>query len=136
MIKPGSKDDRSLIERFEKLDDEVPISDDEAKAILAESGIDPKASLARLFQSIDAVEAKERQQRFARAEIGRDEELSRLEQRYAHLSGPQLRQQLTLLQSRHPELRANFRNFERANDDELRSLLVEIEELISRAGKK
>ncbi len=136
MTKPGSKDDWSFIERFERLDDEVPITDEEAKGVLAEAGIDPVASMKRLFESIDADEAEERRARFAKAEVARQQELTRLEHRHANLSGPELRQQLDIYRTGYPELRANFRNFEGANDDELRSLLAEIEELIRRASER
>jgi hypothetical protein len=136
MKKPGSADDWSLVERFERFDDDVPITDEEANAILAEAGIDPGASMNRLFEGLDAEEAEQRRIRFDGAESARQEELSRLEHRYADLTGPALRQQLQLLLTGHPEVRAHFRNFEGASDNEVRSFLVEIEELIRRVSKK
>jgi hypothetical protein len=43
-----------ILDCFERVDDEVPVTEEEAAVLLADAGIDPKASLTRLFQRIDS----------------------------------------------------------------------------------
>ncbi len=135
MNSPKPKADESVVERFERLDDEVPLSEMEAKAILDEAGIDPHASLKKLFSKLDQIAAQEREQRFAKAEIAHRKELGALARREAandRKGRPELLAQVHLYRQQHPTLSAQFRNFESMNDDDLRSLLAEVEELISR----
>lgn len=133
MTSPKSRVEDSLLERFERLDDEVPITDEEARSVLAASGIDPDKSMKRLLSKLDRLSAKERHERFARAEIARRQELARLDNARDDRSHGELIAQLHLLQHQHPSLSAQFRNFESMNDGELRSLVAEIEELVRRA---
>lgn len=136
MKKPGTKPESDLVSRFERLDDEVPITDEEAKTILADAGLDPSESLKRLFSKLDAAAAEERHERFAKAEVARSRDLQRLRTSEATASRPELLAQLSLWRTQHPSLSAQFRNFESMSDDELHSLLVEIEELLRRAEEE
>jgi hypothetical protein len=137
MTKPRARDTRSFAERFEQMDSQVPMTDEEAKEVLAQSGLDPSASLKRLLDDLDGLEATERHERFARAEVARQRELSRLGKGFEHLGHKDLLEQLCAYQVKYPELRANFRGLQgAASDDELRTLLAEIEELVRRASEK
>jgi hypothetical protein len=56
----------TALERFERIDDEVPIDDAEAKAILAEAGLSEKdvaASLKRCMDTVSEVRAREQERR-------------------------------------------------------------------------
>jgi hypothetical protein len=136
MTKPTPTGPRSFAERFESVDDAVPLSVEEAKAILADAGIDPAEGMKRLFAEMDSIDAAARQKRFANAEVSRQRELSRLEKGFEGLGRAELLQQLDIFRTSHPELRANFRSFQGASDDELRSLLAELQELIRRDDEK
>lgn len=137
MTKPRARDTRSFAERFEQVDSQVPMTDEEAKEILTKAGLDPSASLKRLLDDLDGLEAAERHQRFARAEVARQRELGRLGKGFEHLGHQELLEQLGAYQLKYPELRANFRGLQEAHsDDELRSLLAEIEELVRRASEE
>jgi len=136
MTTPSPNGQRSFAERFESVDDSVPLSLEEAKAILADAGVDPAAGMKRLLAEMDNIDAAARQQRFAKAEVARQRELSRLEKGFEGLGRAELLQQLDIFRTNHPELRANFRSFQGSSDDELRSLLAELEELIRRDGEK
>lgn len=137
MTKPRTRDTRSFAERFEQIDSQAPMTDEEAKDVLAQVGIDPSASLKRLMDELDVFEATERHQRFSRAEVARQRELGRLGKGFEHLGHKELLEQLGAYQLKYPELRANFRGLQGApSDDELRTLLAEIEELIRRASEK
>ena len=133
MTKPGSKDENDFVKRFERIDDEVPVTDDETKIILADAGLDPSESLKRLFSKLDAAAAQQRRERFVRAEAARALELRRLEIAKTPKSRSELLAQLSLLRSEHPTVATQFRNFESMSDDELHSLLLEIKELVRRA---
>jgi hypothetical protein len=134
MTKPGFEEDWAFIERFERLTDETPLSDEEARAVLAEAGIIPETALEELLARIEEAEAQGRRERFAAAEVKRRETLKRLEAPRSKLSRPELMAQLSTLRGKHPELIAHFRNFEAAPDEDLQSLLAEIEELLA-SGK-
>jgi len=136
MTKSKPTGQHSFAERFESLDDAIPLSLEEAKAILADAGIDPVEGMNRLFAEMDAVDAAARQQRFAKAEVARQRDLLRLDKGFEGLGRAELLQQLDIFRSNHPELRANFRSFQGSSDDELRSLLAELQELIRRDGEK
>jgi len=134
MTKP--KTDRPFAERFEKIDDQVPMTKEEAKAILAEAGVDPTAGKKRLFAELEAIEADERQKRFARAEVSYQRDVSHISTGQADRARPEMLAQLDMYRASNPGLSTHFRDFKGANDEELRSLLAEIEELIRRDSKE
>lgn len=49
----------SLLVRFERLDDQVPVTDEEARAVLAEAGLNPAESAARLRPKLCRVHEEE-----------------------------------------------------------------------------
>lgn len=128
--------EKSFVERFEHVDDQVPMSNEDAKLALAGAGVDAVGGLDRLFAELDGVEATERKQRFAKAEVRRQRELAGLGGPQRSLGPVEVRQQLELYRQKYPDLRAQFRSFEGASDDDRRALLEEIEELIRRASEK
>lgn len=137
MTTPKQLGQRSLAERFEDLDDEVPMTKEEAQTVLKAAGLDAADGMKRLLGELDAIEDKERAERFAKAEVAVRRERAQLEaKKKSDLARPELLEQLDWYRLQYPKLSAHFRNFQSASEEELRTLLAEIEELTGRGTKK
>lgn len=131
--------DAAFLSSFDTLNENVPLSPDDAKDILRDAGIDSDAELARLMAFVDDFEKKKKTERFARAERDRQHALQRISTHRVSRSRLELLAHLEFLKSRIPngtELQAHFRGFESAPDADLESLVAEFEELIGHEQKK
>lgn len=120
-----------LLARFAALSDEVPVDADEADEVLRDVGIDSNAAFKRLAARISDFDAEQKRQRFAQAEAERQAALERLQKTRPKLPRAEMLARIRQLQ---PDTIA-FKGFESAPDDDLESLLAQLEEMASR-GKK
>lgn len=136
----STKKDLSLADQFEQIDSQVEVTDEEAKALLEEAGIDQQASLKFLMGEIADAEAKEKKVRLKKAALDHGAESRRLGERASSMKLPrgEVLHHLHAYQRAHPSLSAHFRdlNLDATSDEELRDMLAEIEELVGGAAKK
>jgi hypothetical protein len=126
--------DADLLDALDRLDDSVPIEKDEVGQVLAEAAIDPRAELVRALAVLERAEARERANRFARAETGRRAALRKLSGTVATRSRSENLARLRQLQAMVPtgsQMQANFKNFETASDDDLDRIVAEFEHLLA-----
>lgn len=124
---------QDFVVRLAELDDSVPLSDEEASAILREAGIDPVRELNRAMALADAVEQKQRQARFAKADADRKAALAQLVIPKKQRSRPELIQRLAELRRLAPpeaQPQAYFKNFESATVEDLERIVADFEHLL------
>lgn len=131
MSKKPSPDnsDAEFASRLEALLDEVPLEAREVDEILRSAGIDAKSATERIMARVREVHERERLERFARAEVERRAALEKLESKRgrARRSRAELLAQLSRIRERYPQTAAMYRDFESTTDDDLESLLDDLE---------
>lgn len=135
MKKPSPKNtDAEVASRFEGLFEQVPLDPREIEETLREAGIDAKTATDRMMARVLEVQEHERRERLAKADAERKADAVRNQSRRG---GASLRNRAEMLarffeiRSQHPAAAAMFRDFQSASDEDLRSLLEDLEELIS-----
>ena len=126
--------DLDLLDVLDRVDDSVPIEKDEVGQVLAEAGIDARAELVRALALLERAEARERADRFARADAGRRDALRKLSGTVTSRSRSENLARLRQLQATVPagsQMQANFKNFESASDDDLDRIVAEFEHLLA-----
>ena len=135
MKKPAQKNtDAEVAARLEALLDEVPLDAREVEETLRDAGIDAKAATARMMARVQEVQECQRRERLARADAERKADLA---SQHAKRSDRPLRTHAELLarffeiRAQHPAAAALYRDFQSASEEDLRSLIDDLEELIS-----
>ena len=127
--KTTSQPGRSLLDRFDRLDEQVPVDDQEADQIIADLGIDVDASLHRLMVRVNEAEAQLRQEEYAEVASKRQVALTKLQQSRPPRTRAALLARIAELQSGPSRPQAFYKNLESVPDDDLASLVAELEEL-------
>jgi len=135
MKKPAPKNtDVEIAARLEALLDEVPLEAREVAETLRLAGIDPKIATDRIMARARQVQERERTLRFARAEA---ERLAALEQMKSKRTERPQRSRAEILarifeiRAQYPQAAAMYRDFQSAPDQDLESLLDDLEDMIS-----
>ncbi len=129
MTKKQPTDEQRFLLRFEQAREEGPMSEREAREALGEIGVDPDAEFALLMQNIRAQDEAKRVQRLAEAETAYRERQARprvpapLRSRSENLAWVQA------ARHRHPEMSAHHHDLTHMSDDDLASLVEQLEEL-------
>lgn len=135
MKKPAPKNtDAEIAARLEALLDEVPLEPREVEETLRQAGIDPKTATDRIMARARQVQERERAQRFARAEAERVAALEGM--RVERASRPQRSRAEILarifeIRAKYPQAAAMYRDFQSAPDQDLESLLDDLEAMIA-----
>jgi hypothetical protein len=129
--------DAAIASRLEALLDQVPLDRREVEDTLRHAGIDPKAATARMLARVAGLKERERSERFALAEADRLAALARMKSRRAE--GPrrtrdEMLSRLAGIRKSYPAAAAMYRDFQTATEEDLASLLDDLEEMIS-SGK-
>ncbi len=69
---------QEFVARLVELDSSVPLTDEDANAILREAGLDPARELKRAMALVEAEEQRQRQARFVKADADRRAALAKL----------------------------------------------------------
>jgi len=125
---PGNSD-AEFASRLEGLFDEVPLEAREVEEIMQDAGIDANAASGRILALVREVSERERLDRFARADLERRVALEKLESKRGHSrrSRAEMIAQLSRIRERYPQAVAMYRDFQYAADDDLESLLDDLE---------
>jgi vacuolar-type H+-ATPase subunit E/Vma4 len=121
------KKKRDLLDGYEELDVRVPLDDEDAEEILASASVDADAALSRLLQRIDDKEEELRATAYARATEERQRILGRMQPRSQPRSREELLSTIAQMQSRGVELQAMYKNLEEVTDEDLESLVADLE---------
>lgn len=125
---------QNFVYRLVELDESVPLSNEEARAILREAGVDPAHELKRALALVEVEEQKQRQARFAKADAERKATLARMSSPKQQCSRPQLLYRLDELKRLAPpeaQPQTYFKNFEAASDDDLARIVADFEHLLA-----
>lgn len=128
-----NKSDAAFVARLESLFDQVPLEDAEVESILAEEGIDPAAVTARALSLVAEETERLRVERLRFADAERRSAVSQLESRLAariKRSRDELLARFAELRLSQPQAAAMFRDFKSASDEDLASLVAELETLV------
>lgn len=135
MKKPPPKNtDAEVASRLEGLFEQVPLDPREIEETLREVGIDAKSATERMMARVLELQEHERRERLAQADAERKAEAVRHQSKRG---GTSLRNRAEMLarffeiRTQHPAAAAMFRDFQSASDEDLRSLLDDLEELIA-----
>jgi cell fate (sporulation/competence/biofilm development) regulator YlbF (YheA/YmcA/DUF963 family) len=126
--------DAEIAARLETLLDEVPLESREIEEVLRQAGIDPKAATDRIMARARHVQERERTQRFAQAEAARVAALERIKSMRAdrpQRSRAEVLARIFEIRAQYPQAAAMYRDFQAAPDQDLESLLDDLEEMIS-----
>jgi cell fate (sporulation/competence/biofilm development) regulator YlbF (YheA/YmcA/DUF963 family) len=136
MKKPAPKNtDAEIAARLEALMDEVPLEPREVEETLQQAGIDPKTATDRIMARARQVQERERTQRFARAEAERVAALERIKSKRAdrpQRNRAEILARIFEIRAEHPQVvSAMYRDFQSAPEQDLQSLLDDLEDMIS-----
>lgn len=124
---------QEFVARLMELDSSVPLTDEDANAILREAGLDPARELKRAMALIEAEEQRQRQARFVKADAERRSALAKLTHPKQQRSRQQLLQRLTEIKGlapREAQPQAYFKNFEAASAEDLERIVADFEHLL------
>ena len=124
---------QEFVARLMELDSSVPLTDEDANAILREAGLDPARELNRAMALIEAEEQRQRQARFVKADAERRSALAKLTHPKQQRSRQQLLQRLTEIKGlapREAQPQAYFKNFEAASAEDLERIVADFEHLL------
>lgn len=131
----SSESDRRFLKSLHALADAAPMDDAEVDEILADAGIDSAGALTELQSAIAAHDEERRQKRFAAAEARRRTALDRLAAPRKSRTREELLGRLDFLQQTLPPEQAPqafFRDLKQVPDEDLESLVEELEEMLER----
>ncbi len=139
MVKKSPTDEQRLLGRLDRGRDEAPLSEDEAKAMLTEDGVDVEAEFKLFAEKLVERQEAERKSRLDQQEAERKSRFAAAERAYHEsasrnrVSSPRSRaENLALVRShqeRHPELTAHHHQLRHMSDDDLQSLVDQLNEL-------
>ena len=124
---------QEFVARLMELDSSVPLTDEDANAILREAGLDPARELKRAMALIEAEEQRQRQARFVKADAERRSALAKLTHPKQQRSRQQLLQRLTEIKGlapREAQPQAYFKNFEAVSAEDLERIVADFEHLL------
>ena len=124
---------QEFVARLMELDSSVPLTDEDANAILREAGLDPARELKRAMALIEAEEQRQRQARFVKADAERRSALAKLTHPKQQRSRQQLLQRLTEIKGlapREAQPQAYFKKFEAASAEDLERIVADFEHLL------
>ncbi len=124
---------QEFVARLMELDSSVPLTDEDANAILREAGLDPARELKRAMALVEAEEQRQRQARFVKADADRRAALAKLTHPKQQRSRQQLLQRLTEIKGlapREAQPQAYFKNFEAASAEDLERIVADFEHLL------
>jgi hypothetical protein len=134
MKKPSPKNtDAEIAGRLEALFDQVPLEQREVEATLRQAGIDPKAATERIMVRARLAQERERTERFARAEAERLAALERVTSKRVERpqrSRTEILARIFEIRTQYPQTAAMYRDFQSAPDQDLESLLDDLEEMV------
>ena len=136
MTKKPPTDEQRLISRFGRARDEAPMSEAEAKEFLNELGIDADAEFKLLLENVGAREEVAARQLLADAEAQYRQLQSRAKSTGKRRSRSENQAWIRAQQQRHPELSAHHHDLTHMSDDDLASLVEQLEELEGDAGEE
>lgn len=123
------KNKPDLEQRFEELDAAIPVDEEEAGEILANAGLDPEAALSRLMGRVDQAEDDIRHQAYQAAQVARQEWAARLESVGRQRPRAELLAIIDSMKNTGTELQAMYKNLDEVTDEDLESLVRELEAL-------
>lgn len=140
MTKKSPTYEQRLLGRLDRARDEAPLSEAEAIALLKEEGVDFKAEFDHFAKRLIERQQAERKSRLALQEAERKSRLSVVENAYRNSvawireSTPRRSRQENMTfvrahQQRHPELTVHHRDLQSMSDDDLQSLVDQLNEL-------
>ena len=135
MKKPSHKNtDADVAARLVALLEEVPLDAGEVDETLRDAGIDAKSATARMMARVHEVQERERRERLARADADRKADLAKVRARRADRplgTRADLLARIFEIRAQHPSAAVLHRDFQSASEDDLRSLVDDLEDLIS-----
>ena len=131
---PPNNSDAEVAARLEELLDQVPLDPREIEETLREAGIDAKSATERMMARLQDVQEHERRERLTQADAERKADAARHQSKRGDASMRSRAEMLARffeIRTQYPAAAAMFREFQSASDEDLRSLLDDLEELIS-----
>lgn len=134
----SSDSDKDFLARLERVSDEIPVTEAEAEILLQDSGIDASKGLARLLGRVEAFDAQYKKTHYAQIDAARRAALARVPTQTParQQSRVELLTRLKALRTNAEQPQAYFRSLESMPDDDLASLIAQLEELSSRGRKE
>ncbi|MCE9580091.1 MAG: hypothetical protein K8W52_43650 [Deltaproteobacteria bacterium] len=129
MTKQPLTDEQRLILRFERARDEAPMSEPEARALLGEVGVDVDAEFKLLMEHVRDRDETARLEMLANAEVAYRQALSQPRMPARRRSRTENQAAVRSMQARHPRLSAHHHDLTHMSDDDLASLVEQLEEL-------
>lgn len=126
------RSDEDFLARLDRVSDEIPVTDAEAEMLLQEAGVDAPGALRRLLSRIENFDTQQKQERFARADAERRAALAQSSTPSRQRSRGELLARLDELKAHSDQPQAYFRSLESVPDEDLESLVSQLEELASR----
>jgi hypothetical protein len=121
------KKKRDLLDGYEELDLGVPLDDEDAEEIIASAAIDADSALSRLLQRMDDEDEEVRTASYERAAEERRRMLERMQPRTQHRSRQELLSIIAKMQEQGVELQALYKDLKEVTDEDLESLVADLE---------
>lgn len=129
MTKQPPTDEQRLVLRFERARDEAPLSEAEAREALGEMGIDVDGEFKRMLAGLHEREEAARRQRLVEAEASHRRFVAEPRKPTRHRTPAENRARVRELQARYPDASAHHHDLTHMSDDDLASLVGELEAL-------
>lgn len=118
-----------LTARFEEIDLDVPLSNEEAADLLTSAGIDAESALTELMACAEKLNEQLRREEFERAAVERRMALDKLETARPPRPRASLLEKIRGYIERGLQPQAMYKDLEEVTDEDLESLVAELEAL-------
>lgn len=136
MIKQPPTDEQRLVLRFERARDEAPLSEAEAREVLGELGIDVDGEFKRMMAGLEEREESARRGRLAEADASYRQLLVAPRKPVRRRTPTENRARCRELQARYPDASTHHHDLTHISDDDLASLVEQLEALEDDAGEE
>lgn len=136
MTRKPPTDEQRFVLRFERARDESPVSESEAREMLGDLGIDVDQEFKQMMAGLQFREDAARRQRLADADASYQQLLNEPRKPVRRRTIAENRVRLQELQSRYPDASAHHHDLTYMSEDDLASLVEQLEALEDDAGEK
>lgn len=136
MTKQPPTDEQRLVHRFERAQDEAPLSESEAREVLGGLGIDVDGEFKRMMAALEEREEAARRQQLADADAGYRQLLAEPRKPVRRRTPTENRVRYRELQARYPDASAHHHDLTHVSDGDLASLVEQLEALEDDAEKE
>lgn len=136
MTKQPPTDEQRLVLRFERARDEAPLSELEAREVLEELGIDVDGEFKRMMAGLQEREEETRRQRLAEADASYRQLLAAPRKPVRRRTPAENRTRIREIQAHYPDASAHHHDLTHMSDDDLASLVEQLEALEDDAGEE